>query len=463
MKKIIIILLCLFMTGCNAFTSDFEDRNLKVGIERALRLQGLSNKDYDQLTHLDLSFLGIQSLEGIEALEQLESLDLSDNMILDISQLSGMKHLEILDLQNNQIEDLTPLQDASELSVLLIRNNPIESIQPLEGLIGQLKTTDFLTEIEFNDDAFETYLRTSIGKDEQITYYDLERIKRIDLRETQVKDITGIGFAKNLEQLIIDSPVDGLKEIASLDNLKQLVIQNNKISNLSFIKGLTKLKHLDLSNNKIKSIEALENLVSLSYLNLKQNQIEDVAIINRLDQLEELYLFGNYISSYDAVADILDQVEKTDVFIVYFEDANLDHAIRAQLDKLEGVVTQKELKRITSLSVSNNGITSLGGIELLENLVELDVSYNDLSDLEDLKGLDHLKILKAAHNEIKDVSTLKYLYDLNILDLSDNLLTNVDDLLFLNHLEYLLLSGNVIETNSMTEEIKSKVKYTDEW
>jgi len=64
-----------------------------------------------------------------------------------------------------------------------------------------------------------------------------------------------------------------------LDNIKELVIENSKISDLSGIENFKELTNLDLSGNSLtenSSLEKLNLLTKLVYLDLSNNQIKDV-------------------------------------------------------------------------------------------------------------------------------------------------------------------------------------------
>lgn len=464
MKKLVLVMMMvLSLTGCRLFSNDFKDQQVQHGVDQALRQMGLSRKDYDQITHLDLSFLAVEDLQGIDQLVNLESLDISDNQISDLGPLERLESLKILDLQNNYVEDLSPISQLESLEILLIRNNPIESIQVLEPIFGQLKTTDFLTEINFKDEAFQAFIREEINKvNEQITYYDLEKIKHLDLTGQNISDISGIEHAHQLETLIIPYSVKGLNLISGLEHLKYLQINDARIGSLSFIQDLNNLVHLDLKGNLLEQVQVIGQFKNLEYLDISYNKISDLSPINALENLKTLLINGNYISNYDAIEGVLSGLEKTDAYIVYFQDANLDQAIRNHLNKPEGLVTKSELKSIKSLNVSNSGIDNLGGIELLENLVDLNISYNNIQDLDDLQPLEDLKILKASNNEIQDIEAIKYLSELEIIDLKDNLIESIEALTYLNQLEYLLLEGNPID-DPYKEALKEQVKFTDEW
>lgn len=458
MKKWLIFLMALILIGCQQ-TSNIKDAGLKREINRMVNYEGIP---IDEIVYLDASFSNIESLEGIETLENLEYLTLSSNMIQDLTPLSALKNLKLIDIQNNRVTDLSPLSELENLEVLLIRNNPVESIEVIEMLFSNLKTTDFLVNISFPDEALEAIVREKLDLDkEQLTYYDLDKLRVLDLSESDVADLSGIEHARNLEQLIINKPVSNAHLIEQLVALKKLVIKNAELDNITFVRSLVRLEHLDISYNDLSDVSAIEKLEHLSYLDMKRNKVSDVSVIQS-PKLVTLYIEGNYISDYNELP-ILDQIKETDIFIVYFNDPNLDLAVRNQLGKKEGVLTDNDLKSIRRLIGTNHDISNLQGIELLENLIEIDLSENNIEDITPLEPLKSLQILKLKNNKVKDITSLVYLDQLTIVDLSFNEIKTIEALTYLPNLDYLYLEGNEIEDNVLKDEIKNTLKGTDEW
>jgi internalin A len=64
--------------------------------------------------------------------------------------------------------------------------------------------------------------------------------------------------------------------LASLTNLTNLSLINNKISAINQRKSLTNLQTLDLFDNQVKDLRPLESLAKLRILNLYGNQITDL-------------------------------------------------------------------------------------------------------------------------------------------------------------------------------------------
>lgn len=464
MKKLLLVVCCLMVMACSPFSNDFEDDGLQKAVDGALRNKNISKKDYDTITHLDLSFKNIESLEGIDQLSGLESLTLANNNISDLSPLEKLDNLKILDIQNNAVKDLSPLTKLDHLEVLLIRNNPVKSIESIDALFVQLKTTDFLVKVDFKDANFEAYIRSILGLEtETITFYELEKVRTLDLRDLDIKDLTGISFMGQLEKLIVPDPVIGLEELDHLKHLKHLEIENNTLTSLDFIQNNEAMVHLNLAHNSLSDISVLDHFPKLSYLDLSFNKVESLAPLNDHKSLKNLYAKGNPIMTYDDAEPLLEALEETDVFIVYFNDLQLDSAVRNQLGKTTGVLTLSALKGISHLEASQHGISDLRGIELLENLVSLNIEGNNIVDLEPLKGLEKLSILKGAGNQVVDLRPLVYLNNLEILDLTNNAVVDVSPLLYIERLEYLYLQGNTIEDNDFKVQVKAMVANTDEW
>lgn len=77
-----------------------------------------------QLTTLDCSFAGIESLDGLSAFTGLKALRLSANQIRNLVELNRITTLETLYLDDNKIIDPVPLYQLPTLRHLDISGNP---------------------------------------------------------------------------------------------------------------------------------------------------------------------------------------------------------------------------------------------------------------------------------------------------------------------------------------------------
>lgn len=82
-------------------------------------------------------------------------------------------------------------------------------------------------------------------------------------------------------------------EWKTLENLNEIYIQNNKITDLSVICGLQNLRKVHIENEKIKDISDLVELDRLRALALCDTFVEDISILEHIN-LRWLKLTGNY-------------------------------------------------------------------------------------------------------------------------------------------------------------------------
>ena len=84
------------------------------------------------------------------------------------------------------------------------------------------------------------------------------------------------------------------KDYCLLNNINQedlieLDLSDNQLTDISGIKIFKNLKYLWLSNNKIKNITVLKDLKKLESLNIENNQITDISILKYLN-IKKLFI-----------------------------------------------------------------------------------------------------------------------------------------------------------------------------
>ncbi len=85
-------------------------------------------EDFDEF---ELTYQGIELLDGVEYCKHVVTLDLSNNEISDISELENLVRLEELYLANNQIGYIDVLSGLFKLRELDLSGNQIDDISPL--------------------------------------------------------------------------------------------------------------------------------------------------------------------------------------------------------------------------------------------------------------------------------------------------------------------------------------------
>lgn len=151
---------------------------------------------------------------------------------------------------------------------------------------------------------FKEYL--SVEDDKDITVESLKTLKKLDIHYLEVRDLEGIQYCTNLENLFLtDCKLNDISKISGLKNLKSLNLSLNNISDLTPLEGLTNLENLNLEKcNVSKSLEALSKLTNLRTLNLSECNIKDMTPICKLASLENMYLYNNHIESLPTIENL---------------------------------------------------------------------------------------------------------------------------------------------------------------
>ena len=148
-------------------------------------------------------------------------------------------------------------------------------------------------------------------------------------------------------------------------------------------------------------------------------------------------------------------------------------AIRIELEKPEGELTQADYQNVKKLMINSIGrpvkdITLVGGLTNLEVLAfaggdisdpaplakltklrSLEVSDCGLKDFSSLTVMNALEELTASSNQVSDLSSLKGLKKLRVLALNVNRIEDTSPLLGLKSLNWVNLRGNPISREAL--------------
>lgn len=182
-------------------------------------------------------------------------------------------------------------------------------------------------------------------------------------------------------------------------------------------------------------------------------------ITSGLDNINETHTYpdeDNYIITITATDDAqVSSSEEIDIGtinkVITFADDNLEQVIREKIEKPTGDIYKSEVIGITKLSAFDHNISSIEGIQHLENLEELYLGFwkgssNTITDITPLSDLYNLRELDLSNNQIEDISPLSELTNLYGLGLRDNQISDITPLSNLTNLTWWLhLHGNQIE------------------
>lgn len=360
--------------------------------------------------------------------------------VLGAVALAGV--LNAAQFEISAMEDLKTFQQSGELSKSEIVNIPDENLK--------IKINNFLGRYE--------------NPTQPITQGELLQLTYLRLENAQVQDLTGLEYAKNLEELIIDNVsyewvntedynlIKDFSVISQLTNLKTLSLKGNQLSDLSMLMGLDGLTDLDLSNNNITDIEELGALKNLNRLNLSNNNISDIKSLQSLNNLSELSIANNDIQDIDVLAtqEAIESLDISGIGVKDFSVLNELTTLRTLKVNNIGLTSLNSIKTLTNLndlSIAGNSLTTLDGIEMFQNLFSLSIGDNNIKDFSPLNQLPWLSSLSVNNSGITDLAVFKGLKPLSYLSLDNNHIQDITSIYSLT--EDFSITGQIIQLDSI--------------
>lgn len=327
--------------------------------------------------------------------------------------------------------------------------------------------------ITFKDENLYKIILTEVGEKIQsknddtrsivITKENLYSIKRLDMSNKSIVDISELGKFKELTILYLDkNQISDIKELGNLTKLEILNLSDNKISDINALKDITSLKTLWLNRNQISNINALKDMKNIESLELDENQIGNVNALKDMTNIKYLRLSKNQISNINALKDmtnieylILSKNQISDISALK-DMTNLWYLVLKE-NQVSDISVLKDLINLKSLCLEKNKISDISVLKDLTGLYDLDLSGNKISDISALKDLTGLKWLDLYDNQISDISPLKDLVNLEKVDLSWNEISDISVLKDKTGIFWLSLSRNEISDIS---DLKDLTKLT---
>lgn len=107
---------------------------------------------------------------------------------------------------------------------------------------------------------------------------------------------------------------------------------------------------------------------------------------------------------------------------VTFESPWVEKQVRSQLNKQTGNITSYDMKNLSSISISDENITGLKGLEYAINLNSIYMYNCNIKDISPLKHLLNLSSLDIEKSSIQDISPVNYMDKLQNINLANNII-----------------------------------------
>ena len=160
------------------------------------------------------------------------------------------------------------------------------------------------TTVNIPDPNLRAAVESDLGKakDDSITPSEMATLTRLEARNANISDLTGLEFATNLTHLTLKgNNISNISALSGLFQLEFLWLEDNSIRDISAVTELTKLTRLDFGSNSITDISPVSGLINLTSLWLWSNNISDLSALTGLTNLKWLGLWENNISDLSLI------------------------------------------------------------------------------------------------------------------------------------------------------------------
>lgn len=261
-------------------------------------------------------------------------------------------------------------------------------------------------EVEIKDEKLKEYLLENhdIDDDERITLVDMKNIQSLYV-EYDVKDLSGLENATNLEDINLRNKTIDLTPLKQLTKLTSLEIEDysdnidSEYNSIDVIKDLTTLKTLRI-NGKTKDINIkdwsnLQNLETLK-INVYETNVNIDEDMN-FTKLKELYLYSN-LKEYDCSK---------------FENlTNLEYLDIRNINSINNTSILNNLTNLKSIYLSVNKSNAIETLKDIENkdYLNLQINLNEVIDGKEvnefIENYEEIKIENCCLSEARIIYDL---------------------------------------------------------
>ncbi|CAM4310996.1 leucine-rich repeat domain-containing protein [Pseudoalteromonas byunsanensis] len=438
-----------------------------IGYNRAFDINTI--KTLSELATLSLRGIELENTAGLNSLSNLTALTLSNNNLTTLSFLASLEQLIHLTVgRNAQAMDISWIVSLPELAELTIDDSI--DISSLNAPVNSL------TKLSIQ------HINTSSSLD--IAYLSqLNKLEELDIFTSDISNIGSISDLTELQHLSIQARIDELPNISKLSRLTTLTLTNNhsdddnsdddiglsdftdfganssltslklkgfsKNEDLTALAQFSALEELEIWESKATSITPISHLKKLKRLTLSDfPAVNHMAELMSLGNLESLAIYSapnmmcaDLEASRTALAETVllelpDECVESLVDFSLITDDNLIKFIREN--------AYYDVLALDSLTLENNNIVSLTGLEQYSNLkylrmVSYDRSEHVISLLNSLNispppNLSEITISSGSLTTLRDltlpqtVKSFELIYNETVFDLEGFHVPYIEDL-----------------------------------
>ena len=400
-----------FLEAINKLPPKLEERPRITEITEENLLPYIPKEtEFQNIYYLNLTSNELYQISGLEILPNLKILVLSFNNITKIENIESLKKLERLELAYNQLQRIENLYTLHNLRILELNNNYLSKLEEL----CLLESNQQLEEISLKCNP----MASSKNYRSQILNYlpGMKIIDKIGVNETDREAL------KNINSIITKEII--FEHAKFTDQTTETLLLSEKYNNpthttsftVSGVDGgkgkkgiITESPNLGLSHKSPTPAGEWESRVETLVLNhLKVHQMGNMECLLNLRRLS---LVDNRIS-----------------LIQGLENCPLLEELSLEKNKISVIQGLNHLQYLKKLELGKNKIWELNNMKGLEAVTQLSLEDNEIRSLAGIESLRNLMEFYVGNNhisEIREVKHLKALPKLIILDISGNTLCNI--------------------------------------
>jgi len=208
----------------------------------------------------------------------------------------------------------------------------------------------------------EQYTRGSIAalKD----FANFRNLRFLHIYKNRLDDLYGLSHLENLTELkLLDDAISDITALAELLQIDSLNLFCNQVEDISVLGKLSQLSQLRLGNNQISNAKGLAPLHDLAMLNLSYNPITSIEVIKEMEQLKRLWFDKTEV---DDISPLIGKLSISSLTMNYLQVEAIDLAPLSTLEKIRGLSIKQDKAELLNFQVLGE----------LKNLWFLDIRPN---------------------------------------------------------------------------------------
>lgn len=296
-------------------------------------------------------------------------------------------------------------------------------------------------------------------------------ITSLDLSNGYIRDLSGIQYFENLEELnIANNEISDLSPLSGCAKLKKLDASGQYISNLGVLSTLKELTELNLADNELTTLSSLKELTELQRLDVSGNEIVVFGTAGKLQKLQYLNMADNPMKEIDlsALSELADLTELnvSGCGIKSIDGINIGNltTLNASYNQIDSVVALEKAEKLSVLDLSYNVLAEADGLKSCINLQELSMEGNPLENIAWIEPLSSLTNINLAQTGLveEDLVYLQNMKDLQTLDISGNMIFGLSTIMDLGSLQQITISNTPLSDTDIQKLEEKNIEVINE-